>query len=342
MTIAGCVPALLFAQQTQFTIDGKIDTDSSLHGYIYIVGKGVKHDSVQLVNNTYHLSGMLKQPGTLIYISWRDRPVEQELKETNSVVETGSSMLFVSPGEHIAVKHQLDFQKITVSGSKIYAQYDALHKAIVADRPHMDSLIAADIWQHPDSWLSYMNLKQEVKKFGAQQSAKLYDHLSQSLKQYDEVQQFGMEISSMQAVMSGKTAPGFTLNNTQGHPISLYSYKGKYVLIDFWASWCAPCRAENPTVKGVYNKYHEKGFDVLGVSLDLTTSKQAWLDAIQKDGLTWTQVSDLKGFDSPVAVQYGVHAIPANFLIDPSGKIIAANLRGYDLEKKMDELFGNK
>ncbi|HEY0271811.1 MAG TPA: TlpA disulfide reductase family protein, partial [Chitinophaga sp.] len=98
--------------------------------------------------------------------------------------------------------------------------------------------------------------------------------------------------------------------------------------VDFWASWCAPCRAESPNLRAAYNKLKDRGFEILGVSLDMPTTQQAWLNAIHKDGLTWTQVSDLKGFDSQTAKDWGIVSIPANFLLDPQGKVLAVNIRG--------------
>jgi thiol-disulfide isomerase/thioredoxin len=118
--------------------------------------------------------------------------------------------------------------------------------------------------------------------------------------------------------------------------VSLSSFKGKYFLLDFWASWCGPCRRENPNVVKAYRQYHNKGFDILGVSLD--DSKDDWLKAIKKDGLSWTQVSDLKGWKNEAATLYGIQGIPMNFLIDKEGKIIAKNLRGQDLEKRLAEV----
>jgi len=137
----------------------------------------------------------------------------------------------------------------------------------------------------------------------------------------------------------GKMAMDFTQNDTLGIPVSLSSFRGKYVLIDFWASWCGPCRQENPNVVKAFDAYNSKGFTVLGVSLDQPTAKDKWMKAIHDDKLTWTQVSDLKYWKNDVAVQYGIQAIPQNFLIDPQGKIVGKNLRGEALNKKLAELF---
>ena len=137
----------------------------------------------------------------------------------------------------------------------------------------------------------------------------------------------------------GKMAMDFTQNDTLGIPVSLSSFRGKYVLIDFWASWCGPCRQENPNVVKAFNAYNNKGFTVLGVSLDQPTAKDKWMKAIHDDKLTWTQVSDLKYWKNDVAVQYGIQAIPQNFLIDPQGKIVGKNLRGEALNKKLEALF---
>ena len=136
----------------------------------------------------------------------------------------------------------------------------------------------------------------------------------------------------------GTEALDFTQNDVNGNPVSLSSLRGKYVLIDFWASWCKPCRMENPNVVKAYQKFSNKNFTILGVSLD--QEKELWIKAIEKDKLTWTQVSDLQFWNNAVAVMYHVQGIPQNFLVDPNGKIIARNLRGEELEAKLCELLG--
>jgi thiol-disulfide isomerase/thioredoxin len=124
--------------------------------------------------------------------------------------------------------------------------------------------------------------------------------------------------------------------DTSGNAFSLSSLRGKYVLVDFWASWCGPCRGENPNVVKAFRRFSPKNFTILGVSLD--REKQAWLNAIREDGLVWTQISDLKYWNSAATQLYQLNSIPYNVLLDPSGKIIASDLRGSDLEKKLEEV----
>ncbi len=145
-------------------------------------------------------------------------------------------------------------------------------------------------------------------------------------------------VDKMKVTAVGQVAPEIELPNPEGQVIKLSSLRGKYVLIDFWAKWCGPCRRENPNVIMAYNKFKDKGFEVFGVSLD--RNKEDWVQAIAEDGLTWTQVSDLKYFESQAATDYNISAIPFSILLDKEGKIIAKNLRGAALDKKLEEVLG--
>jgi peroxiredoxin len=137
----------------------------------------------------------------------------------------------------------------------------------------------------------------------------------------------------------GKTAPEISLPDTEGKTVKLSSFRGKYVLVDFWASWCGPCRRENPNVVQAFNQFKNKNFTILGVSLDRPGQKENWIKAIKEDNLTWTHISDLKFWQSEVVPVYQVGSIPFNVLVDPDGKVVAENLRGNALEQKLHELF---
>lgn len=170
---------------------------------------------------------------------------------------------------------------------------------------------------------------------------KLFQNLKPAVQSSEEGVKLKKTIDKFMTVRIGANAPLFESPDTIGRIVKLQDFKGNYVLVDFWASWCGPCREENPNVVKAFQQYKDKGFTILGVSLDKTDARAAWLKAIATDHLTWTQVSDLKGWDNEVAGLYSVRSIPQNFLIDPKGKIVAANLRGEALEQKLKELLHN-
>lgn len=174
----------------------------------------------------------------------------------------------------------------------------------------------------------------------AESKTAMVNEMMQEVRKKQTAQQQQTNSNSSAAVQIGKEAPNFTLNTPEGKAVALTDLRGSYVLIDFWASWCRPCRMENPNVVRVYDKYHKKGFEILGVSLDRT--KSAWVQAIEKDGLTWQHVSDLKFWNSAAAQLYGVRGIPYTVLVDPKGNVIAQNLRGAGLEAKLAELLGDE
>lgn len=189
---------------------------------------------------------------------------------------------------------------------------------------------------HPDSYVTLDMVKGKSMVIRLETFEPLYNSLSERLRNTEEGKALAKKLEIARKTSIGVMAMDFTQPDVNGKPISLSSYKGKYVLIDFWASWCGPCRAENPNVLKAYNEFKDKNFDILAVSLD--DKKDNWLKAVKEDGLPWMQVSDLMGFKNAAAQAYAISAIPQNFLLDPSGKIIASNLRGDALMKKLKQV----
>ncbi|NLR80132.1 peroxiredoxin family protein [Chitinophaga eiseniae] len=192
------------------------------------------------------------------------------------------------------------------------------------------------IRSHPDSWVSLdlveshsVNLKPEIIE-------PLLMGLSRKLRNSAIGKYLATRLASEKKTGIGQPAIPFTQNDTEGKPVSLASFKGKYVLVDFWASWCSPCRAENPNLLKAYNQFKDKNFEIIGVSLD--HNKAFWLKAVKEDGMPWIQLSDLQGPNNAAARAYGITGIPQNFLLDPNGLIIAKDLRGEEVIKKLTEV----
>ena len=193
------------------------------------------------------------------------------------------------------------------------------------------------IREHPKSAVSpLIVLMQFSQDISAHDIDTLVVFLDPSIRASVYVSELNKIAGKKRLTDAGSVAPDFTQNTPEGTPFTLSSLRGKFVIVDFWASWCGPCRKENPNVVALYNKYKDKGLDILGVSLD--RDKAAWLKAIADDQLTWHHVSDLKYWQNEVAVKFGVQAIPFTLLLDKEGKIIAKNLRGEDLARKLAEL----
>ena len=197
---------------------------------------------------------------------------------------------------------------------------------------------------HPNSIVSVIVMQEMVgtKMFPTSELQSLYDNLSSDLKSTSLGKKIGEALSNLSSVEIGNKAPSFTAPNPEGEQIALEEVLGKVTLIDFWASWCKPCRVENPNIVRVYEKYHDKGFNAIGVSLDREGQRDKWIQAIAEDNLAWPQVSNLQFWQDPVAQQYGIQSIPAAFLLDENGVIVARNLRGEALEQKVAELLGEE
>ncbi|MEO5501882.1 MAG: TlpA disulfide reductase family protein [Ginsengibacter sp.] len=356
----------LFAQKTQIT--GKIKYKEPVKKVMinYRENDKTVTDSADVKNGIFSFSTNISQP-TLATLM-----VRFEHKDSTTRRPEYRQFYFEPGNIHITIKDSI--KNAVVTGSKSEKEYEKLQKMQEPFSAKMNALNAQymefkknkdeagmqkvsdefdvlDSTINEDVYHSYFakNSASPVALYALQRYAgyaidpakvePLYNKLSPAVKKSSSGIAYKKRIETAKKTAVGAYAINFIQNDTLDKPISLAGFKGKYVLLDFWASWCGPCRAENPNVVKAFNEYKDKNFTVLGVSLDQPGKKQAWLDAIHKDNLDWTQVSDLKFWDNAVAKSYGIQAIPQNFLIDPQGKIIAKNIRGEELNSKLAEIF---
>jgi len=297
---------------------------------------GAPESETTLIKNSFSFKGKVSTPDFKI-ILFNKVPPYITLFIDNSAVKVSG------------VKDSLE--SAVVNGSASHNDYVKLNtilapfQKVFAENAIYDSVAIAGalaatsnfIKEKPESFITplaiirYNQLADETAKTEA-----LFNLLSPAVKMSPMGSYVAQQITESKRNAIGTVLADFTQADTTGNPVTLASYRGKYVLIDFWASWCRPCRQENPNVLANYNRFKDKNFTVLGVSLDKT--KPAWVDAIKMDGLDWGHVSDLKGWENAVSQQFGITSIPQNFLIGPDGKIIAKNLRGPDLERKLEAL----
>lgn len=253
--------------------------------------------------------------------------VEKEKAEIEAIMMASSDELDTLGQQLMAKYNSGDTAGVSILMDRLYA--------ISAERMNN---ITGYIETHPDSYACLDFIKELLgNKQTAPIARNFYDKLSLNLRNTFSGKQVLDRLNLLDPLYIGLEAPDFTQKTPDGMDVSLSDFKGKYVLLDFWASWCGPCRRENPYLVKAYEKYKDKNFTILGVSLDTDRNRQAWLDAIKQDGLIWTQVSDLRT-ENAAANLYKVVGIPQNYLIDPQGKIVAKNLRGDALLKKLTEI----
>ena len=360
-------PMGLCAQDAPYTINGELKnfTNEEKSVYLFYQKDGKRAmDSAQVVNGKYAFKGMVSEAMSANILGMKPGPRGVNPKLVTTV--------FLEPGT-INVAHIDSFSNIKVTGSPANMEFEKLNARmkpfneknksmeaaymaaraqgdqatmmkIQEEAQQQDSVIKEDVYlayfnSNPTSPIALYTLQQYLPyDIDADKVEPMYNKLSAKTKQSASGQALKATLDVARQTGIGKAAPDFTQNDTLDKPVQLSSLRGKYVLVDFWASWCGPCRKENPNVVKAFNTYKDKGFTVLGVSLDQPGAKDKWLKAIHDDGLTWTQVSDLQGWANAAAKAYGVKAIPQNFLVDPQGKIVGKNLRGEELEKKLAEV----
>lgn len=255
---------------------------------------------------------------------------------------TQSYVLSGSPIQQDADAFRAYTKDLTVQWDSLYSilksasspeQKAPIEKKRNNNRKQYKRRIAEFIAAHPKGFFSLYLVELENDY---NEKKRLYNELDESAKQSEGGEEIAQRLKTLSKSQIGLQMEDFTQADTSGNPVKFNSFKGKYVLVDFWASWCMPCRAENPNVLKAYNAFKNKGFTVVGISLDDKAAN--WKKAIRDDKMPWTQLSDLKGWKNDVSVSFGIQAIPSNFLIDPSGKIVAKDLRGVALEEKLKEL----
>lgn len=243
------------------------------------------------------------------------------------------------------MKQRAQAQQFNIKRSELSQQgdnvaADAVTAKWLESENQLRDMATAVIKKNPDNIVSSILLGELVnmKLLEAQDAMEYYTTFSDKLKEAALTKQIGTYLTQFTATDMGKKAPEFEALTPEGKPLKLSETLGKVTLIDFWASWCGPCRQENPNVVAAYKKYHDKGFNIISVSLDRPGAEAAWKAAIAKDGMTWFHVSRLQHWNDPIAKMYNVTGIPATFLLDENGLIIAKNLRGMELHKKLAEV----
>jgi peroxiredoxin len=313
-------------EKCKFTFKGKTE-EPEIHNirfenagsFVLVVEKG----DIKAIINKDSIS-MAKISGTYN---------NDELNKYNSLMSKIQKKMMLFQQKNMSIMQEASEKNDTVLVNKLRKDYSKFQDEFIVAN---DKYIVGN----PKSFITVLLVEGMLGEVDAKfdKITKYFNALDSSIKQTKHGKNIKTRLDALNSVAIGQKAPDFSAPNPDGKKVSLYESLGKVTIVDFWASWCGPCRQESSNFVAIYNEFHSKGLNFIGVSLDKKDEKNKWTEAIAKDKLNWIQISNLQFWDDPIAKKYGVDGIPSTFILDKSGIIVAKNLRGMELKAKVAEL----
>lgn len=346
--------------KNEFSIKGSISGIETGKVYLQKIvdGKPKSIDSTEVVSGKFTFKGKMEMPDLrLLLLNRQDYFAQFFLENANITIKANkdslrSTKIIGSPTQDIFQIYINEMEKLNKDVEALKVKYQnamSTGNSNEAEKAKIDRQAMIDnnkvftknfVKEHSNSVVSaFIALAQLANQVDITELDSITSKFSAEISTSEYVVKLKEFIQEQKKTNVGAVAPDFTMNDPEGKPIQLSSLRGKVVLVDFWASWCGPCRQENPNVVKLYGQFHPKGFEIIGVSLDRT--KEEWVKAIKADNLSWIHVSDLQFWQNSAARLYSVNSIPQSFLLDKNGIIIGKGLRGEPLAKKLAELFPN-